>query len=122
MRGNPDNLKPWPKGMSGNPGGRPNKRAITEELERLLAQQVPDKDCETWASTIALAMLTEARKGNVQAFNAIRDMVEGKPVPRFGGIGSDGAAQHRIVVRFVDSAQGDRKGDAYARQPHKPVR
>ena len=32
------NLKPWPKGVSGNPGGRPKKKAITEELERLLAE------------------------------------------------------------------------------------
>jgi hypothetical protein len=38
------NLKPWPKGVSGNPGGRPKKKAITEELERLLEEEAPNGD------------------------------------------------------------------------------
>jgi len=27
------NLKPWPKGVSGNPGGRPKRKPVTEALQ-----------------------------------------------------------------------------------------
>jgi hypothetical protein len=42
VSGGTANLKPWPKGVSGNPGGRPKRKPITEELERLLAEQAPN--------------------------------------------------------------------------------
>ena len=61
------NLKPWPKGVSGNPGGRPKKKAITEELERLLEEEAPNGDGKTWAATIAEALLKQAAKGDVRA-------------------------------------------------------
>lgn len=34
--GRAQNLKPWPKGVSGNPGGRPKKPPLTDALQRLL--------------------------------------------------------------------------------------
>jgi hypothetical protein len=100
VRGNPANLKPWPKGVSGNPGGRPKKQPITTELERLLGEEVPNREGQTWASVIAEALLTEAREGNVAAFNSIRDMVEGKPVQRIEESGPDGEPPC-IRVQFV---------------------
>ncbi len=36
MAGRVENLRPWQPGQSGNPGGRPKKKPITEELERPL--------------------------------------------------------------------------------------
>ena len=36
MGGHVQNLKPWPKGISGNPGGRPKKKLIDQALEELL--------------------------------------------------------------------------------------
>ena len=50
---NSRNLKPWPKGVSGNPGGRPKMKPVTEELERLLQQEAPEKNGQTWAALIA---------------------------------------------------------------------
>lgn len=37
-RGRVENLKPWPKGVSGNPGGRP-KVDLAAEIARLIFEQ-----------------------------------------------------------------------------------
>jgi len=73
-------LKPWPKGVSGNPGGRPKKKAITEELDRLLEEESPNGDGKTWAVIIAEALLKQAAKGDVRAITELANRIEGKPV------------------------------------------
>jgi len=73
------NLKPWPKGVSGNPGGRPKKKPLTEEIERLLEQEAPKGKGRTWAAVIAQALLTKACKGDVRAIAELANRVEGKP-------------------------------------------
>ena len=74
------NLRPWPKGVSGNPGGRPRKQPITEELERLLTQEVPNREGQTWATVIAEALLQQASRGDVRAVSELANRVEGKPI------------------------------------------
>jgi hypothetical protein len=71
-----ENLRPWPKGTSGNPGGRPRNKPITEELERQLLQEGPSG--KTWAAAIVEAMLRRASKGDVRAFAELADRLEGK--------------------------------------------
>jgi hypothetical protein len=66
VTGNAQNLKPWPKGVSGNPGGHPKKKLITDELERLLQEQAPDASGKTWAAVIAESLLRQAVKGDVR--------------------------------------------------------
>lgn len=62
----------WQKGQSGNPGGRPKRKPITETMEALLSDPVKLRDiCE--------AQIKAAKKGKVDSFCAIRDTVEGKP-------------------------------------------
>jgi hypothetical protein len=56
---------------SPNPGGRPKKRPVTDELERLLEQTAPDARGKTWAAVIAETLLKQARKGNVRAIAEI---------------------------------------------------
>lgn len=61
MRGKPENLKPFPKGVSGNPKGRPKNR-VNEQLETLLgsrtrARAVRDSgltkaEAETWENIV----------------------------------------------------------------------
>ena len=78
-RGRPENLKPWRKGQSGNPGGRPKKLPLTDELRKLLAEVVPDdRQRRTFAEKIAEAVVKKAAKGNLQAVREIADRVEGK--------------------------------------------
>ena len=77
--GKNQNLKPWPKGVSGNPGGRPKKRLISDELERLL-QQSPNAGGKTCAAALAEVLLEHALKGDLRAIAEVANRVEGKPV------------------------------------------
>lgn len=70
------------KGQVLNPGGRPKKKPLTEEYERLLLEQVPnDSKKRIWARLIAEGQFKEAAKGKTAAADHIKDAVEG-PVPR----------------------------------------
>jgi hypothetical protein len=79
VAGRVENLKPWKPGESGNPGGRPRTKPITEELQRLLDQEAPKGDGATWAEVIALALLLKARTGDVRAIAELTSRIEGKP-------------------------------------------
>lgn len=74
MSGRIQNLKPWPKGISGNPGGRPKKRLIDQALEEMLTA----KD-SALAETIAKALLARARKGDLRAIQMIAERTQGRP-------------------------------------------
>ena len=76
---NSQNLKPWVKGVSGNPGGRPKTKPLTEELQRLLEQEAPNSKGRTWATAIALALVKRASKGDVRAISELGNRVEGRP-------------------------------------------
>ena len=79
------NLKPWPKGVSGNPGGRPRKKLIDSALEELLL----GNDSEI-AIAIAQKLLTRARRGEVRAIQLVAERVEGKPRRQIEFSGLDG--------------------------------
>jgi len=59
---NNENLKPWPKGVSGNPGGCRRKKPVSEELERLLSEPAPNDEKRTWATVIAESLLQKTSK------------------------------------------------------------
>jgi hypothetical protein len=72
------NLKPFPKGISGNPAGRPRKVLLSDALRRQLALAAPGTPEKTQAETIAAALIAEAVAGNVQAIHEVGDRSEGK--------------------------------------------
>ncbi|PYX76816.1 MAG: hypothetical protein DMG72_03835 [Acidobacteria bacterium] len=73
-----ENLKPWAKGVSGNPGGRPRTAPITELLRELLQKPCPgDTQNRTYAHKIAEAMLKRASQGDVRAAREVADRTEG---------------------------------------------
>lgn len=72
------NLKPWSKGESGNPKGRPKSITLSEAYRRMLAQPLPDDPDRTFADAIAEVLCNEAVKGNVGAAREICDRTEGK--------------------------------------------
>ncbi len=80
MAGRIENLKAWQKGVSGNPGGRPKKKLLTDELERLLEQEAPNARSKTWAVVIAEALLRKARTDDVRAISELANRIEGKPL------------------------------------------
>lgn len=76
-RGNVANLKPFQPGQSGNPGGRPKKKPITEALLELLnAEQGASK--KTGAQLLAQVLYTQGLKGKVPAIVEVLDRIEGK--------------------------------------------
>jgi|SRR5215467_5695148 len=68
------------KGQSGNPGGRPKSKLLSEAYRSKLAELVPgDHKGRTYAELICDKMIELAAKGKVQAASEIADRVEGKP-------------------------------------------
>jgi Family of unknown function (DUF5681) len=78
----PDVGKPfrWKKGQSGNPGGRPKSKTLSNAYRNKLEEAVPnDPEGRTWAEFIAEAQVRDAVRGNVQAAREIADRTEGRP-------------------------------------------
>ncbi len=74
------NLKPFKKGQSGNPLGRPKSITLSEAYRNQLAQAVPaDPEGRTYAEVIAKLVCVKAIKGDVSAAKEIADRVEGRP-------------------------------------------
>ena len=68
--------KPFKKGQSGNPNGRPKK---IPELRELLANVLGDeKDGKTAAEAILMALRNKAIKGDVRAAELLLDRAYGK--------------------------------------------
>ena len=73
-------------GQSGNPGGRPRKKPLTERYEFLLESAAPPEirsayglaDGATYGDVIAVNMVNQAIQGEVPATKEITDRVEGK--------------------------------------------
>ena len=63
------NLKPWPKGVSGNPGGRP-KNDIAAEIARAIF--------ENNREALYRAYRKAAMRGNAYAFKELADRAYGK--------------------------------------------
>jgi hypothetical protein len=77
------NLKPWPKGVSGNPGGRPRKAPLSDVLTEMLQSSCTDDPAKrTYAEVIAEMLLKRACNGDIQAVREIADRVEGRPAQR----------------------------------------
>lgn len=73
--------KGWKPGQSGNPGGRPKSKLLSEAYKAILETEITrgkDKG-KTVAEAIAGVMATESRNGKVNAAAEIADRVEGKP-------------------------------------------
>jgi len=70
------NNKPFKKGQSGNPNGRPRK---LPELDKLLADVLgEEKDGVTAAEAILKALRVKAAKGDVRAIEVMLDRAYGK--------------------------------------------
>ena len=69
---NTEGLKPpWPKGVSGNPGGRPKKKPLTEALEKVYSDP---KEC----MAAARALAKKARAGSIAHFQEAANRLEGR--------------------------------------------
>ena len=79
MAGRTQNLKPWSKGVSGNPGGRPKKTRFADACRELLSRPAPgDKSGRSYAEAIAEKLAKKALAGDIPAAREIADRAEGK--------------------------------------------
>lgn len=73
----------WKKGSSGNPGGRPKSRLLSEALRNHLGQiKENDPEQRTWAEAIAANLIEIAASKSpsaIAAANEVCDRAEGRP-------------------------------------------
>ena len=91
------NLRPWQKGQSGNPSGRPKKKPVTEAIEALADEKLPAKMLrglralgfrgDTWAQAWAFGAGVKAAQGDTSALREITDRIEGKVPAAIVGAG-----------------------------------
>lgn len=75
-----ENLKPFQPGKSGNPGGRPKSKILSDAYKRRLTDLVPnDPEGRTYAEFIAARVVLAAAGGDMQAAKELADRTEGKP-------------------------------------------
>ena len=89
------NLRPWKKGESGNPGGRPKQKPLVEALHEVLTEQ-PEL-----LKKIALNALRRASRDH-RFFVEVRDMLDGKPAQQeYSGSDDEAIPQ---TVEEIDAA------------------
>ncbi len=71
--------KQFPKGISGNPSGRPKLTKLTDALREQISELNPGASEETIAEAIAAKLIKLALAGDIAAINAVFDRTEGKP-------------------------------------------
>lgn len=84
---NPENLKPFPKGVSGNPAGKPkgtqhSKTRLLRLLDLVQKKRNPitgEEEEFTVLELMDMQMIAKALKGDQRAYEAVVDRLEGKP-------------------------------------------
>ncbi|MGB7728646.1 MAG: DUF5681 domain-containing protein [Candidatus Acidiferrum sp.] len=103
-------------GVSGNPGGRPRTRPISQRYRELMEQELPEiyrikyglAEGATFADGIALAMAKDALEGKPAAVREIREAIEGKAGPRQENVGQE---RVEFVVTYAPQLLPRRKTD-----------
>ena len=84
---NEQNLKPFPKGVSGNPAGKPkgtehSKTRLKRLLDLVQKKRNPitgEEEEFTVLELMDMQMIAKALKGDQKAYEAVVDRLEGKP-------------------------------------------
>jgi hypothetical protein len=117
------NLVMWPKGKSGNPGGRSRKRPITELYAQLCDVKLPEDirlqlklaPGATWGHAGVLGTYRAMIKGQHGAAKEIREAIEGKATARVEIVGANNGP---IKVSMAETIERIR--EAYGLGPDRP--
>lgn len=97
--------KPFPKGVSGNPKGRPKLPDIREALAKILADE---KDGYTALEATLMALRAKAVRGDIRAAEALLDRAFGKPKQAIDHTtGGDKLVPNTITIELVNHADTD---------------
>lgn len=100
-------------GVSGNPGGMPKRKIITDQIVSQLDKVNPaDKEGRTNLQILVDALVEQANKGKLHAISLIADRVEGKavtPVDISGGLDINGNAKELLDARIATIVTRRRK-------------
>ena len=89
------NLKPWPKNVSGNPGGRRRKPMLDKMLEEGLIAEDSEK-----AKQIADRLISLATHGSIAAIKLIAERTEGRPLRN---VGDGGAKEPQLSKEQINA-------------------
>lgn len=126
MPRNTSGLKPFQKGVSGNPGGKPKRLPVTDILiEKLQEKCAQDKQGRTWGELLVAALLSKAVKGDVRAITELIDRAEGKARSRAEVSGPDGgpiaieipATRDELERRIAELMAIGKRGQRAAKNP-----
>jgi hypothetical protein len=90
LKGKAENLKPFQPGKSGNPGGRPRKRPISERYAEKIETELPEawrkelglRRGATYGDAVAEGQVQAAIRGETGAAREIREAIEGRATRR----------------------------------------
>lgn len=85
----------WKPGQSGNPGGRPKRKPLTDAIARIIDAVGAEK--------FAAAIAAKAELGDVTAFREMADRLEGKVAQPIGG--SDELGPIKTVYGWMEPEQ-----------------
>ena len=93
-RGKIENLKPWKKGQSGNPGGRPKRDRSADMASAIFEENYAE---------IYHAMLKALLKGDPRVFAVLADRAFGK-VNHSSVLSGNASEDRKIIVEYVHVA------------------
>jgi hypothetical protein len=100
----PPRGRPFPKGVSGNPAGRPPGIRDRRTLRQALLERLGETDAKglSFRQRVVEAIVNQAIRGNVQAFKEVRDTVDGRPIGSDQMRGQDSATRPGITLNVLN--------------------
>lgn len=89
--------RPFQKGQSGNPNGRPKSKPFRDALNRVIQESGDDDEA---LNVIARALYNKAKEGDVAALREFADRFDGKVAQAIGGDDELGPIKNILEVSW----------------------
>lgn len=97
-----ENLTPWPKGVSGNPAGKPKGTRSRATIVRQWLEAPNSEGGQVVDDVVKAAIIKAITTGDIPAMKELLDSAYGKVTDRQEITGADGQPiENKITVEFV---------------------